>query len=86
MQTAQQFYDWFALVDRAAAHGQEAHFREHLLNLSEHLETCDRLLERVDEIEREVDGMLAGWRTVEEGGKSLQEACQKLLEERVRLR
>lgn len=28
--------------------------------------------------------MLQGWRSVEEGGKSLKEACEKLLEERVR--
>ncbi|KAI0058733.1 Sec34-domain-containing protein [Artomyces pyxidatus] len=85
VQTPQQFYDWFALIDRSVAHSQEAHFRQHLLSVSEHLELCDRLVERVEKVEREVDGMLEGWRSVEEGGKSLQDASQKLLEERDRL-
>ena len=83
MQTPQQFYDWFALIDRSVAHSQEAHFRAHVANVSEHLQTCDRLIEKIDEVDREVDAMLEGWRSVEEGGKSLKDACQKLLEERV---
>lgn len=41
------------------------------------------LVERIEEIDREVEGMFKGWRSVEEGGRSLQEACQRLLEERV---
>lgn len=38
---------------------------------------------RIEEVDEEVEGMLKGWRSVEEGGRSLQEACQRLLEERV---
>jgi hypothetical protein len=40
-------------------------------------------LQNIDEIETDVDRMLAEWRSVEEGGKNLKDACQKLLEERV---
>jgi hypothetical protein len=83
VQTPQQFYDWFALIDRSVAHSQEAHFRAHVANVSEHLDTCDQIVERIDEVDREVAGMLEGWRSVEEGGKSLKDACEKLLEERV---
>ncbi|KAJ6608410.1 hypothetical protein B0H10DRAFT_2067888 [Mycena sp. CBHHK59/15] len=82
VQTPQQFYDWFALIDRSVAHSQEAHFRAHVASVSEHLDTCDRLVERIDEVDAEVDGMLEGWRGVEEGGKSLKDACERLLEER----
>ncbi|KAJ7057953.1 Sec34-like family-domain-containing protein [Mycena amicta] len=82
VQTAQQFYDWFALIERSVAHSQEAHFRAHVASVSEHLDTCDRLIERVDEVGAEVDGMLDGWRGVEEGGRSLKDACERLLEER----
>ncbi|KAF8210627.1 Sec34-like family-domain-containing protein [Mycena galopus ATCC 62051] len=85
VQTPQQFYDWFALIDRSVAHSQEAHFRAHVASVSEHLDTCDRLVERIDEVDAEVDGMLEGWRGVEEGGKSLKDACERLLEERDRL-
>lgn len=84
VQTPQQFYDWFALIDRSVAHSQEAHFRAHVANVSEHLDTCDQIVERIDEVDREVAGMLEGWRNVEEGGKSLKDACEQLLEERVR--
>ncbi|KAF8638150.1 hypothetical protein AX17_002407 [Amanita inopinata Kibby_2008] len=85
IQTPEQFYDWFALVDRSVAHSQESHFRAHIANVSEHLQTCDSLLEKIDLIEREVESMLEHWRSVEEGGRSLKEACERLLEERDRL-
>ncbi|KAI0292705.1 Sec34-like family-domain-containing protein [Multifurca ochricompacta] len=85
VQTPQQFYDWFALIDRSVAHSQEAHFRQHLLRVTEHLNMCDRLVGRIDQVDAEVAGMLDGWTSVEEGGKSLQDASQKLLDERDRL-
>ncbi|KAI9437455.1 Sec34-like family-domain-containing protein [Lactarius indigo] len=85
VQTPQQFYDWFALIDRSVAHSQEAHFRQHLLRVSEHLDMCDRLVSRIDQVDAEVAGMMDAWKSVEEGGKSLQDASQKLLDERDRL-
>ncbi|KAF7319724.1 RRM domain-containing protein [Mycena kentingensis (nom. inval.)] len=85
VQTAQQFYDWFALIERSVAHSQEAHFRAHVASVSGHLDTCDTLVDRVEDVHREVDGMLDGWRGVEEGGRSLKDACERLLEERDQL-
>ncbi|KAF8903509.1 Sec34-like family-domain-containing protein, partial [Gymnopilus junonius] len=69
VQNPQQFYDWFALIDRSVAH-------------TEHLQACDLLLNKIELVEREVDGVLEGWRGVEESGKSLKGACERLLEER----
>lgn len=86
IQTPQQFYDWFDLIDRSVTHSQEAHIRSHLGTVSDHLETCDRLVQRIDEIDREVDDMLSGWRSVEDSGRSLKDACEQLLQERVGLR
>lgn len=83
IQTPEQFYDWFALIDRSVAHSQDSHFRAHIANVSEHLETCDVLLERIDTVEKEVDSMSENWRTVEERGRSLKDACERLLAERV---
>jgi hypothetical protein len=83
VQTPQQFYDWFALIDRSVAHSQEAHFRAHVASVSDHLETCDQLVERIELVDKEVDEMLERWRGVEEGGMSLKGACERLLEERV---
>lgn len=67
------------------AHSQEAHFRQHLLRVSEHLNICDKLVGRIDQVDAEVGSMLEKWKSVEEGGKSLQDASRKLLDERVRL-
>lgn len=83
MQTPHQFYDWFALIDRSLAHSQEAHYRAHVASVSEHLDTCDLIINRIDEVEKEANDMLEGWRRVEESGKSLKDACESLLEERV---
>ncbi|KAG1900550.1 Sec34-like family-domain-containing protein [Suillus fuscotomentosus] len=85
VQTPQQFYDWFAQIDKSVAHSQEAHFRAHVGVVSEHLNTADTLIKRIDEVDREVSGLLEGWRSVEEGGKNLKDACERLLEERDRL-
>ncbi|KAG6856297.1 hypothetical protein H0H87_005710 [Tephrocybe sp. NHM501043] len=85
IQTPQHFYDWFALIDRSVAHSQEAHFRAHVANVSEHLAACDTLVEKIDLVDQEVDGMLDGWKGVEDGGKSLKDASEKLLEERDKL-
>ncbi|KAJ3525095.1 hypothetical protein NMY22_g10717 [Coprinellus aureogranulatus] len=83
--TTQQLYDWFALIDRSVAHSQESHFRQHVASVSEYLDMCDMLLNRVDEIEREVEKMMECWRSVEEGGRSLKDACERVLEERDKL-
>ena len=83
VQTPQQFYDWFSQIDRSVAHSQEAHFRTHVAILAVHLDTADTLLERIDQIELEVDNMLEGWKSVERSGKNIKDACEQLLEERV---
>jgi len=46
---------------------------------------CDLLLARVDEIENEVERMMECWWSVEESGRSLKDACERVLQERVRL-
>lgn len=51
--------------------------------VAEHLATADMLIERLDEVEKEVDSMLKEWRGVEESGRSLKGACERLLEDRV---
>jgi len=53
LQTLQQLYDWLALIDRSVAQSQVLHFC-----VAEHLETCDRLVEKIDEVDGEVEGML----------------------------
>ena len=84
IQTTQEFYDWFGIIERSVAHSQEAHYREHLATVKKHLSTCKGLAEDINNVESDVDGMLDSWRSVESGGRSLKEASEQLLEERVR--
>ncbi|KAF9011857.1 Sec34-domain-containing protein [Cyathus striatus] len=85
VQTPQQFYDWYALIDRSVAHAQEAHFRADAETVSEHLENCQLIVQKIDEIESELDKMMGEWTSVEESGRTLKEACERLLEERDQL-
>ncbi|KAH9953767.1 hypothetical protein BGW80DRAFT_1476814 [Lactifluus volemus] len=77
VRTRQQFYDRLALIDRSVAHSQDAHFRHHLLRVSESQDTCDRLLSRIDQVDTAVASMLDKRKSVEDGGKCLQDASQK---------
>jgi conserved oligomeric Golgi complex subunit 3 len=81
--TAQAFYDWSTLVDRAVAHEQEAEFRVRLTEVSDRLGECDKLVDHLDIVNEEVESMLAEWRSVEASGESLKGACERLLAERV---
>ncbi|KAG9039759.1 Golgi transport complex subunit 3 [Tulasnella sp. JGI-2019a] len=83
--TPQQFHDWFALIDKSISHSQEAHFRQYLNSVTGHLSNCDTLLERATEVDEDVARMMVDWTGVEEGGQSLQGACERMLEERDRL-
>ncbi|OCB87405.1 Sec34-domain-containing protein [Sanghuangporus baumii] len=85
VQTPQEFYDWFSMIERSVAHSQEAHYRDYLATLDTHLSTCQSLVEGVHSVSMDVDDMLDGWRSVESGGRSLKEACEELLDERDRV-
>ncbi|KAG7092186.1 hypothetical protein E1B28_008555 [Marasmius oreades] len=80
--TPQQFYDWYALIERSVAHSQDAHFRAHVSMVAHHLDTCDYLVQGVETVEREVESMLKEWKAVEDGGKNLKESCERVLDER----
>ncbi|KAI5119861.1 hypothetical protein M0805_000695 [Coniferiporia weirii] len=85
VQTTQEFYDWFSMIERSVAHSQEASYREYLTTVTKHLKTCEDLTGSVDQVRQEIDEMLDNWRSVEAGGKSLKTACEQLLDERDRL-
>lgn len=84
VQTTQEFYDWFAMIEHSVAHSQEAHYRDHLATVEKYLGKCDELSGDVDLVQHDVDDMLDGWRSVESGGRNLKDACEELLDKRVR--
>ena len=83
IQSTQEFYDWFSIIERSVTHSQEAHYREYLEMVDGHLGECAFLADGVDGVDREVGEMLESWRGVEAGGRNLKEAYEALLDERV---
>ncbi|PVF97473.1 Sec34-domain-containing protein [Serendipita vermifera] len=83
--TPQQFHDWFAVIEKSIQHSQEAHFRSHLAQLSQYHDKFSLLSDELDQVDNEIVRMLTSWQGVEDGGRSLQQASEKLLEEKNRL-
>jgi hypothetical protein len=83
VQSPEQFYDWFALIDRSVTHSQEAHFREHVASLVDHLEVCEGLVNRISEVDGLLNEMYEEWWRVEENGRVVKENCERVIEERV---
>ncbi|KAL7410216.1 Sec34-like family-domain-containing protein [Mrakia frigida] len=83
--TPQQFYDWFSLLTSSLEHEQDALYRDHLAEIGMYREACDRLVGECKEAERVCKEMGEAFGFVEERSKSLQEACEELLEEQNRL-
>ncbi|KAF5357255.1 hypothetical protein D9756_006491 [Leucocoprinus leucothites] len=85
VQSPEQFYDWFSLIDRSVAHSQEAHFRAHVASLMDHLEVCEGLIKRINEVDGTLGEMYEEWWRVEENGRVVKEGCERVVEERDRL-
>lgn len=60
-------YDWLALMDRSVAYSPESHFRAHVASVAERLEISDLVAEGIDEVDREIGGMMK-WMWVSEIG------------------
>ena len=81
--TPQQFYDWFSLLTSSLEHEQDALYRDHLAEIATYREACDRLVQECQNAEDVCKEMGEAFGFVEERSKSLQEACEELLEEQV---
>ena len=66
-------------------HSQEAHFRSHLSQLNEHSDKCKGLSRKLEQVNDQVLQMRDAWQGVEDGGRSLQEASEQLLKEKVKV-
>lgn len=85
VETAQQFHDWFAKVEHSMERGQEEIYRLHLAELDEHIDKCEALLEQLEESRGLLSEMDANYKFVEENSRTLQLACETMLDEQVRV-
>lgn len=65
IETVQQSYDWFTIVECSAAHSQESHLRKYLKGGEHSSGICEMLAMRMAEM-AEVEGMLLQWSSVKE--------------------
>ena len=79
--TTQQFHDWFSSVEASLERDQEQVYVDHLAELVAHLDTCDSVLGSLDEARGLLSEMEANYRFVDENSRSLQLACEHMLEE-----
>ena len=81
--TTQQFHDWFTRVEASLEREQEEIYRLHLGELDEYIDSCEGVLEGLDDARGLVQEMEANYRFVEENSRALQVACETMLDEQV---
>jgi hypothetical protein len=83
--TSQQFLDWFALVEAAMEMEQGDVFRRCKSEVEAYIGACNDILSKLDDCQGLLAEMDANYRFVNDNSKSLQTACESLLEEQVRI-
>ena len=83
--TAQQFYDWFARVEASMDREQEDAYRASLDEVAACVAACSAILEQLDDARGLVRELDANYKFVEENSRTLQEACETLLDEQKHL-
>lgn len=83
IETTQQFHDWFARVEHSMEKEQGEIYRTHIDELEEYIDSCDDVLEQLDDARGLLNEMEANYRYVEDNSKALQTACETMLDEQV---
>lgn len=63
---------------------QEEIYRQHLGELDEYIDSCEMVLEQLDDARGLLSEMEANYRFVEDNSRALQLACETMLDEQVR--
>ncbi|KAI9305796.1 Sec34-like family-domain-containing protein [Cunninghamella echinulata] len=85
IETLQQFFDWFAIMEKEMEKGQEDIYRDHLSIVSFYKEVCDEFLNDLQSTKKLFDDLRNDYGFVEKQTKSLQTTCEELLEEQHQL-
>lgn len=80
-----QFLQWFSAIQREMEEEQEESYRNYMDKLSFYADHCQSMLKSVEKIRELLDSMMEKYSLVEEKSQSLQYACEKMLEDQVRL-
>ncbi|KAJ8655596.1 hypothetical protein O0I10_008684 [Lichtheimia ornata] len=85
VETLQQFFDWFAQMESEMERDQEDIYRNYLGVVSQYRQSCDDFLKDLEDTSKLFDDLGNEYGFVEMRTRSLQSACEKLLNEQERL-
>lgn len=80
-----QFYEWFTDLEAAMKSETEEKYQHYVNTLTERIETCDGILQQVDQTLDLFDELQQQHQTVATKTKTLHDACDRLLIEKQRL-
>lgn len=84
IETLQEFFDWFAVMESEMEKGQEDVYRNHLSIVELYQNACDEFLEDLKTTCQLFDDMEKDYSFVDVRTRSIQTACETLLEEQHR--
>lgn len=85
IETLQEFFDWFAVMESEMEKGQEDVYRNHLSTVELYQQACDDFLQDLQVTCQLFDDLENNYSFVELRTRSIQTACETLLEEQDRL-
>ncbi|KAI8096515.1 uncharacterized protein BX664DRAFT_355870 [Halteromyces radiatus] len=81
IETLQQFFDWFAVMETEMEKGQEDVYRNYLSMVTFYRTVCDEFLENLDTTKNLFEELGQDYGFVEKQTKSLQSTCEELLQQ-----
>lgn len=85
IETLQEFFDWFATMETEMERGQEDVYRNHLSIVDLYQKACDEFLVDLNATCQLFDDLEKDYSFVDLRTKSIQQACENLLDEQHRL-
>ncbi|KAI8330814.1 Sec34-like family-domain-containing protein [Choanephora cucurbitarum] len=85
IETLQEFFDWFAVIESEMGKGQEDVYRNHLSTVEMYMATCNDFLADVEATSKLFSELEKDYGFVDGRTGSIQAACESLLEEQHRL-
>lgn len=79
----QQFYDWYGRVEHSMESQQEQIYHSWLAEIRDHIDGCTGVLHRLEDARALLSEMEANYRYVDENSRSLQLACETMLDDQV---
>jgi len=83
IENSQQFFNWYADIEESMERGREDVYRAYLQEVYCYRNACAEALQKIEHAMALLDQLETNFDSVSKKSSTLQEACEKLLEEQV---